>query len=203
MKELGAQVERRGGRALLVHLATFSGGLAAVGYVPAAFELAEQLRGSGARCDHLVVAVGSGGTYAGLLLGLRLAGVDAHVLGVSVSTPASALRRYIHEQVQAAAQILDVSSPVRDDDLDITDAHIGPGYGIPTEDSLAAIRLAAHTEGLLFDPTYTGKAWAALSHAVRIGAIDRGATVVFLHTGGAPILFAQAGALAPAAPARA
>ncbi len=104
-------------------------------------------------------------------------------------------------QIQAAAEILGVASPVRKDEIDITDAHVGQGYGIPTEDSVNAVRLAARSEGLLFDPTYTGKAWAALSHAVRSGAIGRDATVVFMHTGGAPIVFTQAGVLAPSVPA--
>jgi 1-aminocyclopropane-1-carboxylate deaminase/D-cysteine desulfhydrase-like pyridoxal-dependent ACC family enzyme len=196
-------VERRGGRAYLVHLATFSGGLATVGYVTAGLELAAQLQAAGTRCDHVAVAVGAGGTYAGLLLGLRLGGASAHVLGVSVNTPAPLLRRHIAGQIQTAAEILEIESPIRDDDLDITDAHVGPGYGVPTEDSVAAVRLAARTEGLLFDPTYTGKAWAGLTRAVRSGMVDRAATVVFVHTGGAPIVFAHAAALAPPAAARA
>ncbi len=201
MREIGERVRRQGGRPYLIHLATFSGGLAAVGYVPAAFELGEQLKAMQARCDHVVLAVGSGTTHAGLLLGLRLAGLGAHVLGVSVNTAAGVLRDYVKTQIQAAAEILGVAAPVREDEIDITDAHVSPGYGIPTEESLYAVRLAARTEGLLFDPTYTGKAWAALSHAVRSGAIGREATVVFMHTGGAPIVFTQAGALAPSVPA--
>jgi 1-aminocyclopropane-1-carboxylate deaminase/D-cysteine desulfhydrase-like pyridoxal-dependent ACC family enzyme len=201
MREIGEQVLRQGGHPYLVHLATFSGGLAAVGYVPAAFELAEQLETLRARCDHMVLADGSGTTHAGLLLGLRLAGLRAHVLGASVNTAAAALRGHVQAQIRAAAEILGVTPPVRDDEIDITDAHVGPGYGIPTEDSVNAVRFAARSEGLLFDPTYTGKAWAALSAAVRSGAIGREATVVFMHTGGAPILFTQAAALAPPVPA--
>jgi 1-aminocyclopropane-1-carboxylate deaminase/D-cysteine desulfhydrase-like pyridoxal-dependent ACC family enzyme len=98
-----------------------------------------------------------------------------------------------------AAARLQARDPVLDDEIDVTDAHVGAGYGIPTPDSLAAIRLAA-SEGLIFDPTYTGKAWAALTDAVRSGRIERGSTVVFLHTGGAPNLFLHADAVAAAAP---
>lgn len=201
MREIGERVRRRGGHPYLVHLATLSGGLAAVGYVPAAFELAEQLTSLGVRCGHVALAVGSGTTHAGLLLGLRLVGLDAHVLGASVNTAAAVLRGHVKAQIQAAAEILGIPSPVRDDEIDITDAHVGPGYAIPTEDSVNAVRLAARSEGLLFDPTYTGKAWAALSRAVRSGAVDRDAAVVFMHTGGAPIVFTQAEALAPRVPA--
>ncbi len=194
MHEVADEVRRRGGRPYVVHLATFSGGLATVGYLPAAFELAEQLRARGVRCDHVVVAIGSGTTYAGLLLGLRSAGLDCHVLGSSVNTGARALREHVKAQMRAASEILSLASPA-DEEIDITDAHVGGGYGIPTADSVDAVRLAARCEGLVFDPIYTGKAWAALRHAVRAGAIARDATVVFMHTGGAPNLFLHADSL--------
>jgi len=197
MHEIADRVRRQGGRPYVVHLATFSSGLASVGYVPAAFELQEQLRARQTRADHVVLAVGSGTTQAGLLLGLRLASVETHVLGVSVNTPAQTLQGLVAAQVRDAAGILGVPADVVDArSIDITDAHVGPGYGIPTPDSADAVRLAARAEGLLFDPIYTGKAWAALQHGVRSGGIHRGATVVFLHTGGAPNVFLHADAVA-------
>ena len=61
---------------------------------------------------------------------------------------------------------------------------------IPSESGIEAIRLAARTEGLLLDPVYTGKGMAGLIGLARRGAFDRGEKVVFLHTGGAPALFA-------------
>ncbi|MGH2405001.1 MAG: 1-aminocyclopropane-1-carboxylate deaminase/D-cysteine desulfhydrase, partial [bacterium] len=192
MREIEAYVRGRGGQPYVMHLATFSGGLATVGYVSAAVELAEQLRSRQLVCDHLVRAVGSGTTYAGLLLGLRHAGVPCHILGASVNTAAAVLRRHVAGHMRAAAEILGMPAPDLGAEIDITDAHVGPGYGIPTEDSVEAIRVAAQTEGLVFDPIYTGKAWAALRHAVRAGAVARDATVTFVHTGGAPLVFQHA-----------
>jgi len=197
MHALADRVRGRGGRPYVVHLATFSSGLASVGYVPAAFELAGQISAMKARADHVVVAVGSGTTQAGLLLGLRLAGIETHVLGVSVNTPAAALRELIAGQIRDAAALLGVPAAIVGEcSIDITDAYIGPGYGIPTPDSAGAVRLAARTQGLLFDPIYTGKAWAAVEHGVRSGTIRREATVVFMHTGGAPNVFLHADAIA-------
>lgn len=207
MHDLADRVRRRGGRPYVVHLATFSSGLASVGYVPAVFELAEQLAAMQARADHIVVAVGSGTTQAGLLLGLRLAGdaariAQARVLGVSVNTPAAALQTLIAGQIRDAAAILGVSPTlVSESDIHVTDAHVGPGYGIPTPESAGAVRLAARTHGLLFDPIYTGKAWAAVEHGVRSGAIHRDATIVFMHTGGAPNVFLHADSVAGSGPA--
>ncbi len=123
------------------------------------------------------------------MLGLRHLGTGARVLGASVNTSASALSGHVISQVRGAAEILDIVPSVSDADIDVTDAHVGPGYGVPTPESVDAVRLAARTEGLVFDPIYTGKAWAALAHAVRRGTIHRDATVVFLHTGGGPNLF--------------
>lgn len=195
MHAVADEVRRRGGRPYLMHIATFSGGRAALGYVAAALELAAQLKDRDLDPGHLVLAVGSGGTQAGLLLGLRLAGCRTRVLGVSVNIAAPVLRRMIAEHIRGAARLLQIAAPVRDNEIEVTDAHVGPGYGIPTPESLSAVHQGAR-EGLLFDPVYTGKAWAALAHAVRLGDIPRHATVVFLHTGGAPNVFLHADALA-------
>jgi len=201
MRDLERELTRAGRRPYLIHLAAFSSGLATVAYVPAAEELAAQLRERGAGCDRVVVAVGSGGTYAGLLLGLRGAGVTAPILGASVNTGAGEMRRRIRDQIRAAEDLLGVTPSVRDDEIDVTDAHVGPGYGIPTAESLDAVALAARTEGLLLDPVYTGKAWAALVHAVRTGAVQRSETVVFMHTGGAPNTFVHSAEISGALPA--
>lgn len=79
-----------------------------------------------------------------------------------------------------------------EDDFDIIDTEIGPGYGIPSESSVAAVRLAGRTEGLVLDPIYTGKGIAALHAAAGDGRIDPDWSVVFVHSGGAPGLFTHA-----------
>jgi D-cysteine desulfhydrase family pyridoxal phosphate-dependent enzyme len=202
MRRLEHGITERGGRPYVIHLAAFSAGLATVGYVTAALELADQLKERNLACEHVVLAVGSGGTYGGLLLGLRAAGITSHLLGASVNTAASEMRWRIRDQIHAAEEILSLPRLVGEDEIDITDEHVGPGYGIPTSESLEAVTLAARTEGLLFDPIYTGKAWTALAHAVRTGIITQAETIVFIHTGGAPNTFVHGGkisdALAPA-----
>ena len=77
------------------------------------------------------------------------------------------------------------------DELFTDQSYIGAGYGIATEGGLEAIHLLAELEGILIDPVYTAKAMAALIADVRAGQIDPGETIVFLHTGGAPALFAH------------
>jgi D-cysteine desulfhydrase family pyridoxal phosphate-dependent enzyme len=198
MHAAAEEVRAAGGRPYLMHLATFSGGRASLGYVAGAFELAEQLDERSLDLQYLVLAVGSGGTHAGLLLGLRLAGYRTQILGASVNILAPDLRRLIGAHIRGAAELLEVESPVRDDEIAVTDEHVGPGYGLPTPESLSAVRQAAVRAGLLFDPVYTGKAWAALDGAVRRGVVGPDATVVFLHTGGVPNVFMHAEAIAGA-----
>jgi D-cysteine desulfhydrase len=72
------------------------------------------------------------------------------------------------------------------------DQYVGPGYGEMTEACREAILITARYEGILLDPVYTGKAMAGLIDQIRRGNLRRGQTVIFLHTGGAPALFAYA-----------
>jgi 1-aminocyclopropane-1-carboxylate deaminase/D-cysteine desulfhydrase-like pyridoxal-dependent ACC family enzyme len=92
---------------------------------------------------------------------------------------------------QGTADLLHLGVKIGAADVHIEDAYMGGGYGIPTAECDAAIRLALETEGLVLDPVYTGKAMAGLAGLVRRGAIARDATVVFVHTGGEPGLYAR------------
>jgi 1-aminocyclopropane-1-carboxylate deaminase/D-cysteine desulfhydrase-like pyridoxal-dependent ACC family enzyme len=90
----------------------------------------------------------------------------------------------------AAATCERLGSPRRFAELEVDDRFVGKGYGVPTPEGLAAIRLLARLEGLLLDPVYTGKAMAGLVAMVREGRFGADENVVFLHTGGWPALFA-------------
>ena len=89
-----------------------------------------------------------------------------------------------------AAALLDLKLRFTTDDFIVHDAYVGPGYAIPTAASNEAIRLFAQTEALIIDPVYTAKAAAAMIDHIRRGIVSRDDTVVFLHTGGTPALFA-------------
>jgi 1-aminocyclopropane-1-carboxylate deaminase/D-cysteine desulfhydrase-like pyridoxal-dependent ACC family enzyme len=81
---------------------------------------------------------------------------------------------------------------VRREEIVVHDDYIGAGYGIASPAGLEAIRLVAQTEGIFLDPVYSGKAMAGLIDQIRQGRIDRRHKALFLHTGGAPSLFAYA-----------
>jgi 1-aminocyclopropane-1-carboxylate deaminase/D-cysteine desulfhydrase-like pyridoxal-dependent ACC family enzyme len=95
-----------------------------------------------------------------------------------------------------AAERMRTTTRVTDEELHTDQRYIGDGYGIPTPGGLEAISLLARQEGILLDPVYSAKAMAGLIDHVRRGEIDPTETLVFLHTGGTPALFAQAERLA-------
>jgi D-cysteine desulfhydrase len=156
-----------------------SSGLGVLGYVVAAQELAAQL--AGRSVDRIVCAAGTGGTVAGLALGGTIP-----ITAVSVSREEKATREDIRRLVGLAAAELGTEPPALDH-VRVDAGALGPGYGVPTDEVWAALRLFARCEGIVLDPVYTGKAAAALVADVRPGE-----TVVFWHTGGLPGLFGYA-----------
>jgi 1-aminocyclopropane-1-carboxylate deaminase/D-cysteine desulfhydrase-like pyridoxal-dependent ACC family enzyme len=166
------------------------GGACALGvlaHVLAAFELDAQCRAAGIAPELVALAVGSGGTLAGWLLGTRLAGARWRVEGVTVSRPVDEARRRVGELAREATALAGLSAAIAADEVVIHDGYLGEGYGIPSAAGNDAIRTVARHSGVFLDPTYTGKAFAGLIGLARAGRIT--GPVVFLHTGGEPALF--------------
>lgn len=145
------------------------GTLGVLGYVNAAFEIQAQWQQSGQpEAEAIFVAVGSCGTFAGLILGARLAGLGGHIVGVRVIEEDVANRPKIAAMVNRAARFLrrqDPSIPpveIEPDEVDLLDGYLGTGYAHPTEEARQAVALVAESEGLPLETTYTGKAMAAL-----------------------------------------
>jgi D-cysteine desulfhydrase len=165
-----------------------SNALGALGYVRAGLELAEQIRTTGLDFAAVVLASGSAGTHSGLALGLSDDLPNLPVVGVTVSRSDEAQRPKVEGLAQSTAELLGVDVP---DSFKVVlwDEYFAPGYGAPNAGTLAAIKLVASQEGLLLDPVYTGKAMAGLLDGIGRQRFDEG-PIIFLHTGGAPALFA-------------
>ena len=156
----------------------------------AAFALAmEEILAQMAAPDTIILATSSGGTQAGLVAGCRLLGVPARVIGISADDPAAVIAGEIRRILTDLEALLGMAAGTfADVGLEIDDTFVGAGYGIPTRESTSAIELAARTEALFLDPTYTGKAMAGLIARARDGGLSRG-TTLFWHTGGQVGLF--------------
>ena len=166
-----------------------SNGLGALGYVRCAFELTEQLADRGDRPRYVVCAGGSCGTLSGLTLGLALAGSDAQLAAVSISNSVPDRVARGRAIMAESCDLLDLALP--DAVPEIWSGYVGTGYGMQTELSTRALQTAAKTEGLILDPVYTAKALGGLIGEIEAGRVRRDDLVVFVHTGGAPALFAD------------
>jgi D-cysteine desulfhydrase/L-cysteate sulfo-lyase len=189
VEDVARDLRQRGKRPFVVPLGG-SGPEGIAGYVSATEELLGQLRDMSLRPSRLYVAVGSGGTYCGLLLGALNQDAPYRVVGISVSRGREYLLEQLPGAAAAAAAALELPRAPATADLHLEDGYIGEGYGVMTPGCREAIALVARTEGVLLDPVYSGKAMHALIDHVRSGRIGPQEQVVFLHTGGWPALFA-------------
>lgn len=165
--------------------------LGVLGHVLGTRELHRQCASLGLRPGTIVLAVGSGATLAGWLLGSALLEAPWRVEGVTVSRPAAEARTRVVQLAAEAAALLDVPIALAEVDVVVHDGFIGNGYGVPTAAGDAAIVLVARTQGMFLDPTYTGKAFAGLRTLAAGGRFDDHGPIVFIHTGGEPALFAD------------
>lgn len=196
LDEIAAGLAAAGRRPYVIRLAPGHKPLGALGYVVAARETMRQLREQGLAVDEIVVPSGSGNTHAGLLFGLRALGSRVPVTGICVRRPAAAQRTRIRARVEEIARLLGLTPQVADADIVLHDEALAPGYGRLNDATVDAIATAARTEGLILDPVYSGKAMAGFLRNAADSA--RGRTLLFLHTGGTPALFAYGDALTAA-----
>ena len=163
--------------------------LGALGYVACAHEIAAQSFEQGVSFDRIIVASGSCGTHSGLLVGARSVNFDAPITGVNVRRPRAEQEGNLLKLARETAALLKIDAP-EGKDVTALDEWVGPGYSIPTDEMVEAVRMLARLEGVLLDPVYSGKAMAGLIGLTRRGDLKRGERVLFVHTGGAPALYA-------------
>jgi D-cysteine desulfhydrase len=178
-----------------------SNALGALGYVACAEEILQQAFDLGLAFDRIVVASGSAGTHAGIVAGLIGNSAGIPVTGINVRRPRVEQEGNVHKLATEVAALAGVVPAVPRDAIVCRDEWVGPGYSLPTPAMIEAVRLFARTEGVLLDPVYTGKAAAGLIDLVRTGEIARDETVLFVHTGGSPALYAYQQILGAPAPA--
>ncbi len=162
--------------------------LGALGFVRALGELLKQT----AAPSIIFHASSSGGTQAGLVAACVLHGLGTRVIGVSADDSAADISFKIREIVRGIGDLLgaDGETLASDCSVEVDDGWVGEGYGAPTNASREAQRLAARTEALFVDHTYTAKALAGMIAHVRGGRSRDDETILFWNTGGQVALFA-------------
>jgi len=162
-----------------------SGPIGASGQVLAGLELVAQARSLGISPGAVILPSATGGTQAGILVGLRLGGLAARLAGIAVANPSVELVPVIGRLLEDLEPLAGIR--VEATEIELDDGFLGPAYGVPTRAATEAAELLARTEGILVDPIYTAKALAGLVAGVRSGRLT--GSVVFWHAGGTPGLF--------------
>jgi 1-aminocyclopropane-1-carboxylate deaminase/D-cysteine desulfhydrase-like pyridoxal-dependent ACC family enzyme len=189
VESVAADVRAAGHRPFVIGIGG-TGSVGASGQVLAGLELADQLAEAGVGDATVVLPSATGGTHAGILMGLAVAGLASaapvrSVIGMAVASPADDLRPTIESILDGLAPL--AGARVAREAIHLDDDQLGDGYGRPTAAADEAARLLARTEGILVDPIYTAKALAGLVARVRDGSLE--GPVVFWHAGGTPGIF--------------
>lgn len=176
-----------------------SNALGAWGYVSMLAEVVNEV--GKVPYSHIVCAVGSGGTLAGLLLGRELMNLNVEVWAVNVCDDAEYFRGRVDEIVTEFNQRHGSKLAVNPSGYEILEGYKGPGYGIPYDEQIRWMKRAARQEALFLDPVYTGKAFYGLVDQIQKKKLDSKDSVLFIHTGGLFGLFPQRGKLLETEPA--
>ncbi len=152
------------------------------GYVAASLELQQAYRAQGIAPSHLICAVGSGGTLAGLAAGHALYSPGTRVLGMAVCDSAAEFQRKVEQDLADWRQRYGIASTPLS--MSINDQYIGDGYGQAGAEVLDCIARLASLEGIVLDPVYTGKAFYGMLEEIRRGTLPSSGDLVFVHTGG-------------------
>jgi L-cysteate sulfo-lyase len=170
-----------------------SNALGAVAYATTIAEIEQQAALSGFEPSAIVHCTGSAGTQAGLVVGAAVAMPGTRVVGIDIDAEPARVRADVVALARQAADLL--GAGFDEAMVEVVAGHAGPAYGVPHEATIEAIRLAGKSEALVLDPVYSGKGLAGLIAMIRQGRWRNDEDVIFLHTGGAPALFAYQSAL--------
>lgn len=162
-----------------------STGLGALGYVKAIQELSEQF---GNEKVQVILGVGSCGTFAGIILGAKIFIPNARVIGISVSRTVDAIKQRTIELLKESSALINCKINVDDCSIECYDDY-HTEYGMITKAGEQAINDCANLEGILLDPIYTGKVMAGLIDLTNKSIVDKNIPVIFIHSGGMPIIF--------------
>ena len=180
----------RGDRALCLPTGA-SDGIGIWGYIAAAEEMGRDFISRGIERAHVVCATGSGGTQAGLSLGMALHDVAARVWGINVCEDEAWFLNKVAADIADWQRRYAQPLPGRELDVNVIDGYVGPGYGRADAEVFDTISRLARLEGLILDPVYTGKAFHGMLEELRRGRFDDCDDIVFVHTGGTFGLFPQ------------
>ncbi len=187
--EVMAAIEARGEKGYFIPTGG-SDAVGSLGYVDCAVEIMEQVKQQNINVSHVVLASGSGGTQAGMMVGLAGAGSGISCIGIDIDHDPVSVRAEVADIAAKTAELLGVCAQVEKAELELAEGYGAPEYGMPNPKTIDAINQLAQMEAIILDPVYTGKAMAGLIDMIAKNRFGKDEAVVFVHTGGGPGLFA-------------
>ena len=159
-----------------------------LGYVGFAEEVRAQEKELGFKFDYIVVCVVTGSTQAGMIVGFAADDRADRVIGIDASGTLAQTRAQVRQIVDNTAELVELGRKVRDDEIVINPDYAYPAYGVPSEETNDAIRLAARTEAMITDPVYEGKSMQGMIDLAKKGFFPEGSRILYAHLGGAPAI---------------
>ncbi|WP_325034794.1 D-cysteine desulfhydrase family protein [Lentibacillus sp. Marseille-P4043] len=178
MEELKIELERQGKKVYVIPVGA-SNAIGSYGYINCYDEIKKQEEDMNIHFDSINIAVGSGGTYAGLWYGNKQDDSKKKILGYSVDDSKEVFTESIIHILRDIDKDID-----NFDDIFINDEYVGIGYAKATDEELAFYIDFAKSEGIVLDPAYTGKAFRGMVDEIKQGNYDDQKNVLFIHTGG-------------------
>ena len=183
MEDIRVQLEDKGHKGYIIPEGA-SNGVGSLGYYKAMKEILEQEKQMGIKFDAIVVAVGSGGTCAGLYYGNKVNKNSATIYGFNITASREYFQETVLKLLGEISKYTGKHISVAKDDIDIIDGYVGLGYALSQSKEIEFIHRLAKLEGLILDPVYTGKAMYGMVEEIKKGSFDKHSNILFIHTGG-------------------
>ena len=181
-------VKAKGGKPYAIPAGASVHKFGGLGYVAFAEEVRAQERELGFAFDYIVVCTVTGSTHAGMVAGFAADGRARRVIGIDASATPAQTKAQVLAIARNTAILVGLKPDIVEEDVVLVEDYAYPLYGVPSEETKAAIRLCARLEGMITDPVYEGKSMQGMIDLVRKGYFERGSRVLYVHLGGAPAL---------------
>ncbi len=186
MEEMAQEYSKRGYRPYIIPEGA-SNAIGTLGYFNCMNEITEQEKLSGIKFNTIIAATGSGGTYAGLYLANEILGLGKRIIGMAVCDDTSYFTGICYRIASEALEYLPHYKGINlnKGNIEINDKYVGRGYALSRPEELEFIKRTARTEGVIFDPVYTGKGMYGVYNELHPGGnLNREENILFIHTGG-------------------
>lgn len=182
------EVKAKGGKPYAIPAGASDHPLGGMGFVNFADEVRTQENEMGIRFDYIVVCTVTGSTHAGMLVGFAADGRAKNVIGIDASATPQQTHAQVLRIAQQTAKKIELDQEITADDVILKTDYAYPTYGVPSEETNAAIRLCARLEGMMTDPVYEGKSMQGMIDLTQKGFFPKGSKVLYVHLGGVPAI---------------